>query len=451
MAKQDSALEYLHNLKEGRIRPRSQQRCCCPDESTRLDESVDSDSSEDESYQSEFTSANLDAGYLKPKSRRLSEKPKLEAQVQQQQPQPTSWYHTQSQQRLHLVDLPPRPARSPSPPAHRRSIQPSRVQPPQILVATPVGPCRQQPPMAHVSPVFWQHPARAHVAVRQPSQASPAAVVGQKPAMTPRNVMPNLGKSMHMKWPPQLDNSSDPLSRSVQSMSTYAGSGSSNTSQLESFVPSMISSTQQGLPWSLPATPLSMARTLGSSSSTPASIARTVPRSPEQGHVGARSTARTDSYCPPVRPAAMQGSAKASYDSYTPPLVRPASSDQERPALSRNSSYSDICASVPTPRSQARSIPSSLAPNSYTPPLIPRSQSYSGESPRTGALSPAPPTPRGTPCFGGVLQATPVNCTGDASIARSLPLAHVVAKVGSAPNLLLKGNTSPAHHPRATF
>jgi len=436
MAKQDSALEYLYDLKEGRIRSRSRQRCCFLDESTRLDESVVSDSSEDESYQSEFASASLDAGYLKSKSWRMSEKPKMEAQVQQQQqPQPTSWYYGQSQQRLHLVDLPPRPASSPSPPAHRRSIQPNRMQPPQVLVATPVGPHGQQPPMAHVSPVCRQPPAWAHVTVRQPSQPGSvqAAVVGQKPAMSPGNMMPNLGVSTNMKRPPHLDNISDPLSRSVQSVSTYGGSGSSHTSQLESFAPSMLSSTQQGSPWSLPATPLSMTRTLGSSCSTPASIAQRVSHS---GHVGAQSKPRTDSYGPPVRPAAMQARAKASYDSYTPPLVRSPSSDQQRPILSRNASYSDICASVPTPRSQARSIPSSLAPNSYTPPLIPQSQSYSGESPRTGALSPAPPTPRGTPCFGGVLQATPVNCTDGASVARSLPLAHVVAKVGSAPNLL---------------
>eukprot|EP00930_Biecheleria_cincta_P029633 TRINITY_DN20583_c0_g1_i1.p1 TRINITY_DN20583_c0_g1~~TRINITY_DN20583_c0_g1_i1.p1 ORF type:complete len:466 (+),score=56.12 TRINITY_DN20583_c0_g1_i1:63-1460(+) len=465
MAKQDSALEYLHDLKEGRIRPRSQQRCCLLDESTRLDESVASDSSEDESFQSEFASPNLDAGYVKSRSRRPSGKRKPEAQVQQQ-PQPTSWYHGVQQQRLQLVDLPPRPARSPVPVAHCRPVQPSWMQPPQMLVATPVGPGGRPPPMAHASPVFWQHPAAAQVAVHQPSPqaAVRAAVVGQKPGVASGNVMLNLGASTHKTWPPQFDNTSDPLSRSVRSISTYGGSGSSNTSQLESFAPSMLSSSQQGLPWSLPATPMSVARTLGSSCSTPASIACAVSRgsmsqknnnfcearSDEQGHVGPQSQARTDSYGPPLRPAAMQGSARASYDSYTPPLVRPASSDQQGPPLPRNASHSDIYAPMPTPRSQARSIPSPLKSNSYTPPLIPRSQSYS-DSPRNGALSPPPPTPRGTPCFGGVLQATAVNCTHDASIARSLPLAHVVAKVGSAPNLLLKENTSPAHHPRATF
>lgn len=447
MAKADSALEYLYDLKAGRIRSRSQQRCCLLDESTRLDESVASDSSEDESFQADVATAISDAEYLKPQSWRTAEKLKREAQMQQP---PTSWYYSQSQTRLPLVDLPPRPARAPSPAAHCRSLQPTWVQSPQMLVAAPVGPGGQQSPTAHVTPAFWQHAAMAQVAVQQPSPpgAVQAAVMGQKPPITSGTVVPKLGASTHPKWPPQSDNS-DPLTRSVRSISTYGGSGSSHTSQLDSFAPSMLSSSQQGLPWSPPMTPMSMARTWGSSCSppvTPASIAR------NNVSEAARPKARADSCGPPVRPAAMQGSAQASYDSYTPPMMRPTSSDQQKQAMTRSASYSGTCASMPTPRSQARSIPSSLAPNSYTPPLIPRSQSYSGDSPRTLApLSPSPPTPRGTPCFGGVLQATPVNCADDASTARTLPLAHVVAKVGSAPNLLLKENVSPAFHPRATF
>jgi len=450
MAQADSALEYLYDLKEGRIRSRSQQRCCFVDESTRLDESVASDSSEDESFQADFGTASSDAEYLKPKSWHTAAKLKREAQMQQPSASPLM-YNGNSQTKLPLVDLPPRPTRAQSPAVHCRSIQPTWGQSPQILVATPVGPGGQQSPTAHVVPAFWQHPTMPQVAVQQPSPpgAVQAAAMGQKPPMASGTVMPKLGASAHLKWSPQPDNL-DPLTRSVRSISTFGGSGSShNTSQLDSFTPSMLSSAQQGLPWSPPLTPMSMARTWGSSCSapmTPASVAR------NNVSEAARPKARTESCGPPVLPAAMQGSAKASYDSYTPPVMRSTSSDQQKPAITRSASYSGTCASVPTPRFQARSVPSSLSPNSYSPTLIPRSPSYSGDSPRTLApLSPSPPTPRGTPCFGGVLQATPVNCAGDASSARSLPLAHVVAKVGSAPNLLLKENAAQAIHPRATL